>query len=164
MHDFGVQKEWSNSGLNTAFSTNLTKRMKQASCLNWASDCFVTILLIVTIVALMCNMINKLEDRNLQTRSVRENYTSGNRPADITLERELFLQTFLYGRKMVNRVYVPCAEPSARPLNAYRGVHCYSDTGEVSPESLCSSADRPDSQITVPLPQTPCRYNWYWSR
>lgn len=160
MHDFGVQKERSNSGLSAAFSTNLTKRTKQASCLNWASACFVTILLLVTIVALMCNMTNKLEVSNIRASTVKENYTSGNRPADISPSRENLIQMALYSRKMVNGVYVACTGPGIRPRTAVRGVRCYSDTGEVSPESLCSSADRPDSQIQIPLPRVQCRYNW----
>ena len=161
MHDFGVPKDRSKYGVNT----NL---MKQSDCFNAVICCVVPTLIIVVIANLMCVMYHKSKVNRLRSTNVRENYTRGNRPADITPDREIFLWKALYGKKtMANGNEVPCSLPSDPIRKVYRAVKCYSSTGKPVADTVCASLrNKPLHETEVPKPSDTCSaYKWkttYW--
>lgn len=65
-----------------------TPRDEQDSQLSRVIFCIVSILLAIGIVSLVYNAINMYQTEQCRSRKIRENYTTGNRPTDISPDLE----------------------------------------------------------------------------
>lgn len=153
MHDFGKTKERNNYRLDTPSST---PRDEQDSQLSRVILCIVSILLAIGIVSLVYSAINMYQAEQCRSRKIRENYTSGNRPTDISPDLEKSLQINMYGATIIGAETVPCGPPNAWIVKAKRIVKCFNNDGIEASISLCPAASKPPDEIEIPPPPTIC--------